>query len=66
MYRIQFSFSATIVKPDACWRSRPVGETRLPVARKFDIFAPMSYPVRARTFLMYRSECTSVRARGKR
>ena len=42
MYRSQLSFSATMVKPDACWRSRPVGDVKFPVARKLAIFEPMS------------------------
>lgn len=52
MYRCQLSFSATMVNPEVCCRSRPEGETRLPVAKKFDIFEPMSKLVRERTFLM--------------
>ena len=55
MYRCQFNFSATMVNPDACCRSKPVGETRFPVARKFAIFAPMSKFTRLRTLLKYRS-----------
>lgn len=42
-----------MVKPLACWRSRPVGETRLPVARKFESLAPMSKEVLDRTLVRY-------------
>jgi len=55
MYRCQFNFSATMVNPDACCRSKPVGETRFPVARKFVIFEPISKFTRLRTLLKYRS-----------
>ena len=44
-----------MVNPDACCRSRPVGVTRFPVARKFAIFEPMSKFTRVRTLLKYRS-----------
>jgi hypothetical protein len=56
MYRSQLSFSATIVNPEACCKSNPVGETRLPVARKLDIFEPMSKLVFWITLCMYLSE----------
>ena len=55
MYRCQFNFSATMVNPDACCKSKPVGETRFPVAMKFAIFTPMSKFTRLRTLLKYRS-----------
>jgi len=60
MKRGQFSFSATIVNPTACWRSRPVGDIRLPVARKFDIFVPMSKFTLDRIFVKYLSFALSV------
>jgi hypothetical protein len=55
IYRCQFSFSATIVNPDACCRSRPVGDTRFPVARKLANRAPISKFMRAKTLWTYRS-----------
>jgi hypothetical protein len=51
IYRCQFSFSATIVKPDACWRSSPVGETKFPVARKLESLAPTSKLTFDKTFV---------------
>ena len=41
------------MNPAACWRSRPVGETRLPVARKFASLEPMSKLTLERTLVMY-------------
>ena len=41
-----------MVKPEACCKSRPEGDTRLPVARKFAILEPISKFVFDRTFLM--------------
>lgn len=58
MYRSQFSFSATMVKPDACCRSSPVGDTKFPVAKKLDIFAPMSKLTRERTLVNHLSTAT--------
>jgi hypothetical protein len=55
IYRCQFSFSATIVKPAACCRSSPVGDTRFPVARKFANRAPISKFMRPKTLWRYRS-----------
>jgi hypothetical protein len=45
-----------MVNPEACCKSRPVGDTRFPVARKLAIFEPISKLMRERTLLIYRSE----------
>src|SRR5216683_5099124 len=44
-----------ITQPAACCRSRPVGETRFPVARKFANRAPISKFTRAKTLWRCRS-----------
>ncbi len=48
------------MNPADCLRSRPVGDIRLPVARKFDNFAPMSKFTLDRTFVIYLSFALSV------
>ena len=65
MYRYQFSFSATMVKPAACCKSRPVEETRVPVAKKFDNRDPMSKLTREKTFKRYRSVQAASRMIGR-
>lgn len=48
------------MNPDACCKSRPVGETKFPVARKLASFAPMSKLTFEIAFLMYLSATKSV------
>ena len=41
-YLVKLSLSATIVNPDCCIRSSPVGDERFPVAIRYSTFLPIS------------------------
>ena len=62
MYRYQLSFSATMVNPEACCRSRPEGDDRFPVAMKLDMRAPMSKLTRPILLRMYLSVAVRIQA----